>query len=794
MEGFLLVCGFVLLLIVLYNRSAQKKDRATDRSLIQDLTTRLYFLEDAVRKLKSSLSEPREQVASEAEAKATPAKPVGPVHPAAAESIPPQEVRTVRVVAPPQLPLKPLPQPPATRPVTPPAPATPPVAHPEARVPTVVAPPRFEAIQAKPARPLREQSKSFFDWVEDKLGAKWAGKIGISLVVVGIAAYLATMIPQLPPVGKVAVGLAAGGGILGLGIWLERNERYRILARAFIGGGWATLFFLSWAVYNLEATRIITSAPLDFVLMLCVAGVMVWHTLRYRSQTVTGLAYLLAFLTVGLNHDRVPFVGGLGAGILLAAGLVIIVGRYQWYELELLGILASYLNHYFWLQPIIGPMNGQHLPFAEFPASASTLLLYWAIFRVSYLWRQPANRDQERISSASALLNPMLLLALLKYQSVHKEWAFWGLLALGAVETALGQLPITRRRRSAVVVLSTLGVVLLVAAFPFRYSGTDLSVLWLVEAEALVLVGVWTREIVFRRLGLLAALLVSGHMVVVDAYRVYEARAASVGSSEYGLAIVFAVAAIVFYGNAHWVSRRWADLFDRRFDAELISRLSYVAALMAFIAAWLAFPETWTAVAWCALAALLAWAGKQFAIDALFYQASVLSAAGIGRALIVNMYETGSYGRFSIRLVTVSLVAALLYLTSHWSWETKQGAGPSPWNRIAYAGYTWTASTLLAVLVWYEFHEQHSAVIAVVWCAGGLLLAWLGRTLGKHDLIYQANAVALAAMARVWFVNFDATETWHTVTIRLLSVGAVAGLLYVSSRWSWADDVASPVP
>ena len=66
------------------------------------------------------------------------------------------------------------------------------------------------------------------------------------------------------------------------------------------------------------------------------------------------------------------------------------------------------------------------------------------------------------------------------------KWAFWFLLLLGAAELALGQSPIARRRRAAFVILSTLGVALLVAAFPFRYSGEHLSVLWLMEAEAIL--------------------------------------------------------------------------------------------------------------------------------------------------------------------------------------------------------------------------------------------------------------------------------------------------------------------
>ena len=66
------------------------------------------------------------------------------------------------------------------------------------------------------------------------------------------------------------------------------------------------------------------------------------------------------------------------------------------------------------------------------------------------------------------------------------KWAFWFLLFLGAAELALRQSPIARRRRAAFVILSTLGVALLVAAFPFRYSGEHLSVLWLMEAEAIL--------------------------------------------------------------------------------------------------------------------------------------------------------------------------------------------------------------------------------------------------------------------------------------------------------------------
>ncbi len=86
--------------------------------------------------------------------------------------------------------------------------------------------------------------------------------------------------------------------------------------------------------------------------MLAVALAMVVHTLRYRSQVVTGIAFLLAYGTVALSNDDVY---SLSAGVILAIGLVAIVIKMGWFELEVFGILSSYANHLYWLYRLLGP-------------------------------------------------------------------------------------------------------------------------------------------------------------------------------------------------------------------------------------------------------------------------------------------------------------------------------------------------------------------------------------------------------------------------------------------------------
>jgi uncharacterized membrane protein len=749
--GVLLFVLFGPWILVWRVNRGRKRDREEDQSRWGELSRRVLALEQAVKELRGPKAPPTRPEPVRREAPEEARQAPSPVAPGPSAAGPPATESTPLMAGTRAGSVRRLGEVPATLPGSTSAPA-----RASASSPLFAKTPLSHATD-KLSPSLAQRFKSSLD-LEETLGTNWLNKLGIVILVLGVAFFLAYQLKTLGPAGKVLVGYAVGGLLLGAGVWFERHDLYRVLARAGVGGGWALLFFTTYAMYHVPAAQMLTSQLTDLILMLAVTTVMVLHTLRYRSQVVTGLAFLLAFLTVTVSHSNVY---SLSAGGVLAAGLVVMVGRMQWFELEVFGILASYLNHYLWLRPIIEPMHGHRHPFPEFAASAGILALYWVVFRVSYLLRQPQDERQEHISTLAALLNTLLLLLLFKYQSAHPEWAFWALLTIGAIETVLAQLPVTRRRRSAVIVLSTLGVVLLVAAFPFRYSGMRLSVFWLLEAEALLLIGVWTREIVFRRLGAVAALVAAGHMISVDAARVYGMRMDDADlRSHPPVAILFAVAAIVFYTNAHWVSRRWSGLFEHEFDRRLMARLSYAGAFMAFTGAWILLPEAWSAVAWAALGLALALARRRWTLAELGYQANLLAAATVVRALSINLEATTKYHCVTQRLISVVLVAALLYITSRWSWATEDGKGLTLGTHLFSArqvvggAYTWAASFLLALVTWYELRPIG---VAVAWMVGGLILLEAGLSRKSLQSRLQGYAAFAASFLRIWFVNLNAS-------------------------------------
>lgn len=618
----------------------------------------------------------------------------------------------------------------------------------------------------------RARTRSLLD-LEQMLGVNWLSKVGVAVLVLGIAFFLAWQLRELGPLGKVVVGTMVALVLLGAGVWGDRQDRYRILGRASLAGGWSLLFFVSYAAHHISAARVIASPLIDFVLMLSVVAAMVAHTLRFRSQVVTGLAFSLAFTTIALTRAD---VFSLTANVILAIGFSFVVVRMRWFALEIIGILATYLNHYIWLWPIIEPMRGKVHPFPEFYTSAIILVLYWAVFRTSFVVRPPVD---EKMSAFAGVLNTALLLGVMKYQAAHPELAFWVLLALGAVEIGFSRLPMMRRKRTSFIVLTTVGAALLVAAIPFRYAPAYVTPIWLIEAALFVFAGVITSERAYRRLGSLTAAATALQLLSVPGARLLGARLGGWPAvHEWVLGTICLAVMLALYADATWLPRRWPDLFRDSHDQRASRALGYLAAVVALLAGWALFPGSGAAVFWAALAVILAKSGRRFGLPDLTLQANVIAVLAIARVLIVNLPSNAAALNAPLhltwRLLTVSVVAALVYLLSRWNRHDAVAV-----LRVCPRIATWTGSALLVLLAWYELLPVS---VAVAWTIFGLVLMEIGETRRSSDLQLQAYSILIAAFVRVFVVNMNADHT-AGIGARVYTVLPIAvALLYVYHR------------
>jgi hypothetical protein len=634
--------------------------------------------------------------------------------------------------------------------------------------PVRMASPPKPAAPPKPAVPPKSIGESFEEFVRI-----WGARLAVVFVFIGMVAYVQSKWQIIPPIGRVALFFLTAAAMLAGGIFMERKEQYRVLGKSLIGGGWATAFFTTYAMYHVAGAKVIDSLELDLGLMLVVAAAMVWHTLKYDSQFITGCAFFLAFFSISQSNTS-GF--SLFAGVILAIGLTVIVLRRGWYELEVFGILATFLNHAWWLYPIITKIQaqfGHNVAFPERPMSLAVLACYWATFRTSYVLRKVRRVQDETISTVAALLNTFLLLGVGYYQTLHqREQTFWALLALGGIELALAQLPQVKVRRTAFVTLSTLGACLMVGAVPVRFGGSPRTMLWLIGAQAFLFAGIGAKEALFRRFGMVIGALVAwvaaAEQGVPMLMRVFDGTR----TLDKPIAILFGTTAAVLYLNAHWMRRRWQELFDNRFDSISLSVLSYFAGVSLVLGVYAVVPQHWVAVALASAVLVLSFAGMQLGTKTLTMQAHVLTLISIIDVIAVN----GDLNS-RVRAISFLAVAGLLYVSSRF---VRMFEEADEETRLAGATYTWAASGLIVLLSWFHFQDARTAVL---WAAFAVVLALVGRFFKLRHFWLQAHVVAALAVGRVLFHNLESTGMYRFgMSARLVSIAAVGALLYLMSK------------
>jgi hypothetical protein len=450
--------------------------------------------------------------------------------------------------------------------------------------------------------------------------------------------------------------------------------------------------------------------------------------------------------------------------------------------LEIFGILASYLNHFYWLYNIF-EIEGQHAHFQHHTESILLVIAYWVVFRCSYVWRKVSSREQESVSTIAGLLNPLLFLGVMKYQSFHPEWAFYGLLVLGAVEFALGQLPVSRRRRAPFLVLSSLGAALMVAAVPFKYSGNSLEMLWLVGGEAFLLAGVFTRERLFRGFGLIISALIVLHALPVRIGPLLEELMNGQAHYHPQLGIILGAIAAVLYFNSHVIGGRWKELFAEEQERQGLIMLSFAASFFAVCSVCALVNDSAIAVVLALMVAALSLLGKQFSINALIYQAhwiatvTVLKAIDSADALKANVYPVFSgIGIPELALAFVP-VACLLYLSSR-----HVRLSETNYRTLFASAYTWAATGLLALLVWYQAPQPW---VGVGWVALALVLALAARFWKDRSLLFQTHALSLLGTG--WTLYGSFAPQYRGTRVQLISVALTVGTLYLLN---WIANIA----
>lgn len=267
--------------------------------------------------------------------------------------------RLVRLPEPPPSPPAPVtPRPPVATPRPAPLPAPTPFVRP------VVTPP-----SSAPEKSASERLEHFAQvaggW-EELVGGNILNKLGALVLVIGLALFLSYSFANMGPAGRAFTGLALSIALLTGGVFAEPRDRYRMFAGGLMAAGWAGIYFTTYAMHALPATQIIDNPVIGTMLLVGVAIAMVTHSLRYKVESLTGLAFGCIFAALALSSLNTFVAISL---IPLAASMLYLARRFRWNGLALFAAAATYAVF------LTRPASDSSLASIQ-----AMLLIFWVMF------------------------------------------------------------------------------------------------------------------------------------------------------------------------------------------------------------------------------------------------------------------------------------------------------------------------------------------------------------------------------------------------------------------------------
>lgn len=583
--------------------------------------------------------------------------------------------------------------------------------------------------------------------LETDVGVKWFGRVGALAVVVGVVLFFNYAFEQgwIGPLGRVALGVAAGVSLVGVGEFFSRRDGYGFWSATVKGLGVAVVYFAVYASYGLEAYREALGTPLVAAVagMTVVVAGGVALAVRDGSRPLSYEAFLLGYVTAFLSTEF--GVGGVVYVVLLSAAVGAVVYREGWTWLSAGGAVGAYAVYLAW-----GPDEGQAL-------AAVFLVAVFAVF----LGQSATASARDYDVTPNLWLNVVnsVGFAALFVPVVREHGAAFDVPATGvflAVFAVLhaGLYGAARAQESEVKkVYPYLGVIFLVAALWELLSPFGFTVSVAVVAAAVFAASQRTGIDEARRSAHgVAAVAVIAALWFVDEFGSFEVTSPLEPSYLFAFGAVAAALYVIYILGRRGDGFRVVE--DELGVASDRPATAYVySATAALVMVTLVFNEGGDYLSTpllVAYGAVLVYAGAAGETIDLRAEAYAVTAVAVGKLVVVDAEEFAAFdaaeplARSTLPLFAFAVVG--LYL----GYVVLQDAELTETERSAPLAYS-AAAAFVAVVGFSA--ELDGLGVSAAWAVYGLALLGLGIRLGAKDL--RIEGVAVLGLAAVKVFLFD---------------------------------------
>lgn len=356
--------------------------------------------------------------------------------------------------------------------------------------------------------------------IEEFIGTNLLNKIGIIILVLGISYGVKYSIDHnlIDPLTRVILGYLAGLILVGIAIRLKSN--YKTFSAVILSGGMASLYFITYAAYDLYA---LFPQGLAFMLMVVFTAFTVYAALVYDQKVIAIIGLVGAY--------GVPFLLSDGSGkvvilfsyiTIVNSGILVLAFRKAWKPLYYIAFALTWLIFAFWF-------------FDQFAASKhlwtslAFSTIFFIVFYTTFLAYKLIGGEPFKRWDIVILLSNSFIYFGFGYAAISDHPSgelFLGLFTVfNAILHFIACVTIFKRREATqetFYLVAGMVLVFLTMAVPVQLEGSWVTLIWAGEAALLFWIGRTKNFALFERLSYVGILLTAGSLLDDwDAYNRY---------------------------------------------------------------------------------------------------------------------------------------------------------------------------------------------------------------------------------------------------------------------------------
>ena len=326
----------------------------------------------------------------------------------------------------------------------------------------------------------------------EEKGGKFLGKIGVVAILLAGAFFL----KDVPNEGKVIIGLLVGILFIGLGFYLR--TKYKTYAHVLMGSGIALLYL---TVFAATSVFHMIDSTMGFALMIFVTIISIIISIIEDAIELATLGALGGFLTpILISTGSNNYVGLFSYLLILDLGILAVTFKKKWLGLYHVGFWGTGLLFFVWC--------AKYFDSSLLSPAMIFLTLYFLVFLFASIFHHLIRKEKSDSAdifgiAVNAILYFSTSISLLytQYSDNLGYFAF----ALAVVYAIIAYVSYNTMKEDKLLnyLLVGISVVFLSITIPLQFSGSWITVAWLIEALVLYFIAFYIPHEVLKRFGLM---------------------------------------------------------------------------------------------------------------------------------------------------------------------------------------------------------------------------------------------------------------------------------------------------